>query len=162
MAPPLVEFVFDSSALVKYYNPEQGTKALRFWLNDLRKQQTHQVRFFVPNICIPEILHVFYVLRHIKRKVTDELLKCLLATFLADLEQGKLTVCNLTRQDVLATEPLYEVAHEEYRRRRHQHEGLLSPIDIMILAMATNFRQRHPHLFLVKADTQMIKVANRI
>ena len=75
---------------------------------------------------------------------------------------GKLAVCNLTRQDILATDPLYELAHEEYRRRQHPHESLLSPVDIMIVAMAFTFRRKHSGVFLVTADRQMARVATRV
>ena len=162
MASPPVDFFFDTSALVKYYHPEKGTRAVRFWINDFSGRRHQPARFFFPNLCIPEILHVFYVLRYLKGKLTGDLLNRLRATFLNDLERRKLAVCNLTRRDILATEPLYELAHEEYRSRPRQEEGLLSPMDIMILAMAHNFKASHSNLFLVTADTQMVRVAARI
>jgi hypothetical protein len=162
MAPRLDELLFDSSAVVKYYHPEAGTEAVRFWINELRTVRAQQVRLFLPNICVPEVLGVFYAWCYLKRRLTPELLKYLRATFLADLEQGKLAVCALTRHDVIATEPLYDLAHEEYARRQHLQEGLLSPIDVMVIAMAHRVQQRHPKLFLVTADQQMGRVAARI
>ncbi len=162
MARPTVEFFFETSALVTYYHYENGSKTVRFWINDLRTARNQPAQFFVPNVSIPEVLHVCYVFRHIKNKLTEDDLNHLRATFLHDLEHGKLTVCELVPQDVLATQALYELAHQEFRARHRTSEALLSPMDILILAMAHNFKAHHPRLFLVTADAQMVRVARRI
>ena len=131
MAPRLDEFLFDTSALLKYYRDEDGSAAVRFWIDELPRQRGQGARLFLPNICIPEALSFFYRLCHLQHEVTDDTLKRLVATFLNDLQQGKFAVYNLSRRDIFATEPLYGLAHEEYRRRRHRRQRLLSPMDII-------------------------------
>jgi len=162
MAPRLDEFLFDTSALLKYYRDEDGSAAVRFWIDELPRQRGQRAHLFLPNICIPEALSFFYRLCHLQHEVTDDTLKRLVATFLNDLQQGKFAVYNLSRRDIFATEPLYGLAHEEYRRRRHRRQRLLSPMDIMVLAIAYTFKERHPHVSLVTADAQMAGVARRI
>lgn len=166
------EFFFDTSALVKYYNNEpSGSKAVKFWINDFNQMRAEKLSFFLPNICIVETMQVLYYGRYAENKIVDDIFLTIKANLLNDIASGKYSICALDNKDIKKALEIHDEAkniyleiQEEIKNTRLEDttKGFLSAMDIKILAIALNFKVKHPNFYLVTADIPMSRAAKRL
>ena len=156
----IVEFFFDASAVIKYYHQENGTKIVRFWFERLEKDRNIKPSFFLPNVCIPEVLRTFYYKAYVEQKIKEETLKIIASQFIQDLRTEKIISYDLTEEHIIATDMVYPKAFCDFQSRHTSEEKTLSAVDVMVISMALVFSRNHPKMYLVTADKEMNKIVS--
>jgi predicted nucleic acid-binding protein len=132
----------DTSALVKYYHPEEGTEEVTQFV------QEHNARHYISRLGIVEAQHAF-ALKLQTRDITEIDFAGLRQRLLHDIAQGLL-------QHVRVTELHYREAERlivTYRRRRFR------TLDALQLAVALDLSRRGMTEYFVCADTRLCETA---
>jgi predicted nucleic acid-binding protein len=132
----------DTSALVKYYHPEEGTAEVTRFVQALNS------RHYISRLGIVEAQHAFAIKLR-TGEITDADFEGLRQRFLRDIAQGQF-------QHVRVTEPHYREAERlivAYRRRR------LRTLDAVQLAVALDVHRRGLIECFVCADTRLCETA---
>ena len=132
----------DTSALVKYYHPEEGTEEVTQFV------QARNARHYISRLGIVEAQHAFAIKLR-TGEITDADFEGLRQRFLRDIAQGQF-------QHVRVIEPHYREAERlivTYRRRR------LRTLDAVQLAVALDLHPRALTECFVCADTQLCETA---
>ena len=132
----------DTSALVKYYHPEEGTVGVT------RLVQERDSRHYISRLGIVEAQHAFAIKLR-TGEITETDFEGLRQRFLGDIAQGQF-------QPVRVTEPHYREAERlivAYRRRRFR------TLDALQLAVALDLHRRGMIDDFVCADTSLCEAA---
>jgi predicted nucleic acid-binding protein len=132
----------DTSALVKYYHPEEGTGAVTQFV------QERNGRHYISRLGIVEAQHAFAIKLRIG-EITETDFVGLRQRLLRDIAQGQF-------QHVRVTEPHYREAERLiviYRRRRFR------TLDAVQLAVALDLSRRGLIEYFVCADTRLCETA---
>jgi predicted nucleic acid-binding protein len=132
----------DTSALVKYYHPEEGTREVT------QVVQEHNARHYISRLGIVEAQHAFTIKLR-TGDITETDFEGLRQRLLRDIGQGQF-------QHVRVTEPHYREAERlmiAYRRRRFR------TLDALQLAVALDLRRRDMIEYFVCADTRLCETA---
>lgn len=132
----------DTSALVKYYHPEEGTGEVT------RVIQERNARHYISRLGVVEAQHAFAIKLR-TGEITETDFAGLHQRLLRDIAQGQL-------QHVRVTEPHYREAEHlivAYRRRRFR------TLDALQLAVALDLRRRGMIEYFVCADTRLCETA---
>jgi predicted nucleic acid-binding protein len=132
----------DTSALVKYYHPEEGTVEVT------RLVQERDSRHYISRLGIVEAQHGFAIKLR-TGEITETDFEGLRQRFLGDIAQGQF-------QSVRVTEAHYREAERlivTYRRRRFR------TLDALQLAIALDLHRRGMTDYLVCADTNLCETA---
>ena len=132
----------DTSALVKYYHPEEGTGAVTQFV------QERNARHYISRLGIVEAQHAFAIKLR-TGDITERDFAGLRQRLLRDIAQGLF-------QHVRVTEPHYREAERlivTYRRRRFR------TLDALQLAVALDLSRRGMTEYFVCADTRLCETA---
>ncbi len=164
-------YVLDTSAVVRHYTNQ--TPHIRDVLAALMKQRKElPCTFFIPNICIPEVLNVFAKFHHEPDEHgvalnRGEYQQCL-NDFKRDIHWGRLFYSyDVNRYHIIAADEIipfeYRVKRES-RPNRDKKYDRLSAMDVLVIAMASElaFLNGAEHIALLTADARMKKVCDAI
>jgi hypothetical protein len=144
----VITYLFDASAAVQIYAPESdyARESINTFVKQRdRKDKKNAARFFIPNICIPEVFNTLAKKYHNDKNSSlhqnEDLYRKCLKDFRNDIHWGKkIYSYDLNRYHIVAADIFITIEHKlPYAIKNHEGkivERALSSIDILVITMA--------------------------
>ena len=157
--------VLDSSAVLKrYFRKEQGSTILKSLFSRFTSDPA-DLSLSLLNICIPEVISVFYVLEH-KGKLTQTQRDALKGNFIGDLRAARLDIHSVDGKDIRAADDVIDIASKlpSPRRRGAKAHGprRVGCTDILVISVAVRMTRQFRQTHLISSDKHMIRVAKQL
>lgn len=147
----MVIYFFDTSALIKKYHEEPGTKIV----DKIFEQGDREI--YASNLVIPEVICVFYKYCYMKNEISKSKLEELLRGFYQDIDEGAIFLYPITSEHVFKSEEIVEDMQDV------QFPGgkRPSPMDILILSSAEDFLSSFPDFTFVSSDRSLNEISRK-
>jgi len=147
----MVIYFFDTSALIKKYHEESGTKIVE----KIFEQKDREI--YASNLVIPEIICGFYKYCHTRNEISKPELKELLQGFYQDIDKGAILLYPITSEHVFKSEEIIE----GMQKVRFPGGTRPSPMDILILSSAEDFLSSFPDFKFVSSDRSLNEISKK-
>ena len=138
-------FLLDTSALVKYYHPETGSR----WVLDLVRRE--QTRLLVSNLTVVE-MHSALAKKYRSRAISFQAYEATVDELARDIDEGRFAVVELTNHiQALAISLL----------KKHAPTRALRTLDALQLAVAVDLKEHDRLEAFVVADETLADVATQ-
>lgn len=160
---PNFHCVIDTSALLKRYRQEQGSKIIDKLFNH------EDCARHVLNVTIAEVMGAFFRWR-LKGQLgtSDRKLKELRQLFKRDCQKNQLVIHNIHRDNISRANHIYDISYDIPAPTYRDEQGKLckkeriSPVDVLILSVCQEIKNSYKEAFLFSADVHMAKVAEEL
>lgn len=147
----MVIYFFDTSALIKKYHEEPGTKIV----DKIFEQEKREI--YASNLVIPEVICGFYKYCYTTNEISKSELEELLHGFYQDIEEGAILLYPITSEHVFKSEEIIE----DMQKVRFPVGKRPSPVDILILSSAEDFLSSFPDFKFVSSDLSLNKISKK-
>ncbi len=156
-----MHYLLDTSAIICFYGFKKEYEEFCRVINDERNT------IHILEICIPEVISIFYKKHFAEKEITLEETRDLCSIFIDDIKSKiKFLIHPVMARDIIETDKIWEEAEKVYESKlKNTGKDFIDSTDALILALAINLSKTkgiNNDFLLVTNDTHLFDTAEAL